>query len=85
MDRRDDHRLAPPFDALLFISETLDRVLNAKEDQTVREALGHPEEFKDAGERPEAYTQFRLDHLDRRQLNRQLTFYAEGHEKWMGE
>ena len=30
MDRMDDHRLDPPVDALLFISETLERVLNAK-------------------------------------------------------
>lgn len=85
MDRMDEHWLDPPLDELLLISETLERVLNAKEEQAVREVLCDPEEFKEAVERLEAYTQFRPDHLDRRKLNRRLKFYAEGNEKWMGE
>jgi hypothetical protein len=71
-ERRDHHRLYPPLEAMQVVAEAINTLLEADPQTSVREALGDLDEFREAVDRLDTYTQFQPDHFDRRAINTQL-------------
>ena len=80
LERRDQHRLYPPLEAMGVVAEAISTLLAADPQTAVRAALGDLDEFREAVDCLKAYEQFQPDHFDRRAMNAQLP--ARG---WHGE
>jgi hypothetical protein len=85
MELLDQHQWNWPYDDVLFIAETLARLLDAKAEETIRAWLGDMNELQEATSRLETYYLFQPNQFDRRAVNRRLKQYAAGHEEWMWE
>lgn len=85
MELMDRHLLHWPHAELLLIADTLTRLLDAKDGETMRACLGDMDELQAAVECLEAYYRFQPDQFDRREVNRRLKQYAAGDEAWMWE
>jgi hypothetical protein len=85
MERVGHHRFHPPLEELSVMAEAASRLLDAQEDETIRDALGDPDELREAVDHVEAYHHFQPERFDRRKVNRRLKQYARGDEKWRGE
>jgi len=84
MEWVDHHRLHPPLEELSVMAEAVGRLLDAQEDETVREAIDDLDELQEAVDRVEAYQRFHPDHFDRGRVNRHLKQYATGDDEWRG-
>ena len=62
------------------MAEAVSRLLDAREDEKIREALGDLDDLREAVDRVEAYQRFQPDRFDRRRVNRRLKQYAAGDE-----
>lgn len=67
------------------MAEAASRLLDAQDDDTVRDALGDLDDLREAVDRVEAYQRFQPDRFDRRRVNRRLRQYATGDEQWKWE
>ncbi len=76
MELLNHHLLTPPLEELWLIAQAVNRVLNTKEDERVREVIGDMDEFQEAVDRLEAYQSFQPEHFDRKAVNSQLKRYA---------
>ncbi len=85
MDLMDRHQWNWPREEVLLIADTLSRLLDAKEEETIRACIGDLDELQEAVSRLEAYYRFQPNHFDRRAVNRRLKQYAAGNEEWMWE
>ena len=62
----------PPFEELSVMAKAVSRLLDAQDDDTIRDAIGDLDELREALERVEAYQRFQPDRFDRRRVNRRL-------------
>lgn len=65
MELLDQHRLHWPHEELLLVAETLSRLLDAKDDESIRASTGDLDELQEAVSRLEAYQRFHPDSFDR--------------------
>lgn len=72
MERLDQHRLYPPFEAMGVVADAISTLLNADPQTSVRAALGDLEELREAVDCLDTYQQFQPEYFDRRELNAQL-------------
>jgi hypothetical protein len=72
LERLDQHRLYPPLEAMGVVAEAINTLLAAGPQNSVREALGDLDAFREAVDCLDTYEQFRPDHFDRHAVNRQL-------------
>jgi hypothetical protein len=77
------HQLNPPLQELSFIADMLSRVLDAKENETIRDVIGDLDELQEAMDRLETYQHFQPGRFDRREVNRRLKCYARGERDWL--
>ncbi|MGH9400613.1 MAG: plasmid pRiA4b ORF-3 family protein [Terriglobia bacterium] len=85
MECVDDHWCHPPFEELSVMAEAVGRLLDARDDEKIREALGDLDELREAVDNVEVYQRFRPDRFDRRRVNRRLKQYATGDGEWRWE
>lgn len=74
-----------PREEVLLIADTLSRLLDAKEEETIRACIEKMDELQEAVSRLEAYCRLQPDQFDCRTVNRRLKQYAAGNEAWMLE
>jgi hypothetical protein len=72
LERLDQHRLSPPFEAMQVVAEAINTLLEAAPQTSVRAALDDLDAFREAVGCLDAYQQFQPDHFDRREINTQL-------------
>jgi hypothetical protein len=81
----DQHHWHPPYDEMLLIVDTMQQIVDANEDQLIRDLIEDLDEFAAAVNRLQAYRAFQPDHFDRRALNRRLQLYREGKHEALWE
>jgi len=81
----DHHQWTWPHEEVSLIAETFARLLDGKEEETIRACIADIDELQEAVSRLEAYYRFQPNHFDRRAVNRRLKQYAAGNEEWMWE
>lgn len=72
LERLDQHRLAPPLEAMGAVAEALTTLLEADPQTTVRAALGDLDAFREAVDCLGVYAQFQPDQFDRHAVNQHL-------------
>ena len=85
MESMDRHVLNWPHEEVLLVADTLRRVLNAKEGETIRTCIDDVDELQESVRNIEEYLRFRPERFDRRKVNRRLKQYAAGDEEWLWE
>jgi Plasmid pRiA4b ORF-3-like protein len=66
----DQHHI--PLEAMATLATALERLLKAEGQTTLRQVIGDRDAFQEAVTQLDAYLQFRLEHVNRRQINAQL-------------
>lgn len=64
------------------MAKAVSQLLDAKDDETIRDAIGDLDKLREAVDRVETYRRFQPDRFDRRNVNRRLKQYATGEEEW---
>ena len=82
MEQVDHHWCHPPCEELSVMAKAVSRLLDAQDDETIRDAIGDLDELREAVDRVEAYQRFQPDCFDRRKVNRRLKQYATSDEEW---
>ena len=85
MEYVDDHWCHPPLEEISVMAEAVSRLLDARDDEKIREALGDLDALRDAVERVEADQRFQPERFVSRRVNRRLKQYATGAEEWRWE
>ena len=80
MERLEQHRLSPPFEAMGVVAEAISTLLHADPQTSVRAALGDLEALREAVDCLDTYQHFQPDYFDRRAINIQLQS-----RRWHGE
>ncbi|HEX5484155.1 MAG TPA: plasmid pRiA4b ORF-3 family protein [Terriglobia bacterium] len=82
MERVDQHWRRLPFEDLSVMAKAVSQLLDAQDDETIRDAIGDWDELREAADCVETYQRFQPDRFDRRNVNRRLKQYATGDEEW---
>lgn len=72
LERRDQHRVFPPLEAMGVVAEALTTLLDADPQTTVRATLGDFDAFREAVDCLGVYAQFQPDEFDRSAVNTHL-------------
>ena len=72
MSKLEEHRYHPPLEALGVLAEAMRRLVDAPDEQSVREAVGDLDEIRDAVDRLRAYDSFEPGRFRRQALNARL-------------
>jgi hypothetical protein len=78
MEYVDDHWCHPPLEEFSVMAEAVSRLLDAQQDEKIRQVLGDMDELREAVERVEAYQRFQPDRFDRQRVNRRLKQICNG-------
>jgi Plasmid pRiA4b ORF-3-like protein len=70
LQRVDRHHV--PLDAMATVATTLERLLKADDQTTIRQVIGDRNTFREAVDQLDAYLEFRPEHFDRRNVNARL-------------